>query len=163
MNNRVRVVSFDWTGTVIDYGSFAPVQTFLAAFKEAGIEITLAEAREPMGLLKRDHIEAILKMERVQHLWEGKFNRPSNQADIDQLYQSFQVSSFSSLPNFTDPIPDVLATVGILRELELKIGSTTGYTREVMDIVEQHAEKKGYSPDFLVCADEVKEGRPFQT
>src|SRR5690625_426637 len=54
-----------------------------------------------------------------------------------------------------------METVDKLRERNIKIGSTTGYTRKMMDVAEEHAKHKGYTPDFLVCADEVKRGRPF--
>jgi phosphonoacetaldehyde hydrolase len=42
----------------------------------------------------------------------------------------------------------------------LKIGSTTGYTRSIMERVLPVAAEQGYSPDNLVCADDLPEGRP---
>ena len=44
----------------------------------------------------------------------------------------------------------------------IKIGSTTGYTREMMDIAAPLAKKNGYAPDCLVCPEDVNgKGRPF--
>ena len=53
--NRINAVILDWAGTTVDFGSFAPTQIFVEAFRRAfGVEITLAEARVPMGnILKR--------------------------------------------------------------------------------------------------------------
>ena len=51
---KVEAVIFDWAGTTIDYGCFAPVDVFLNVFSDIGIEITLAEARESMGILKKN-------------------------------------------------------------------------------------------------------------
>jgi phosphonoacetaldehyde hydrolase len=161
MQKKLQAVIFDWAGTVIDYGSFAPIYAFLHAFAKKGVEITLEEAREPMGMLKRDHIKEILKKERVRAVWLEKFNRDPDQEDINLLYHSFEKSLFVHLHKFTDPLPGVIETVDKLRERNIKIGSTTGYTREMMDVVEKYAMDKGYRPDFLVCADEVKRGRPF--
>ena len=42
-------VIFDWAGTTVDYGCFAPVQAFVEVFKHYGIEPTMEEVREPMG------------------------------------------------------------------------------------------------------------------
>ena len=161
MQKKVQAVIFDWAGTVIDYGSFAPIYAFLHAFEEEGVEITLEEAREPMGMLKRDHIKEILKKERVSSAWLEKFNRAPDQEDINLLYHSFEKSLLGNLHKFTDPVPGLMETVDKLRERNIKIGSTTGYTRKMMDVAEEHAKHKGYTPDFLVCADEVKRGRPF--
>ncbi len=43
---------FDWAGTTVDYGCFAPLEVFMKIFQKRGVEITAAEARKPMGLLK---------------------------------------------------------------------------------------------------------------
>lgn len=160
MEKRIKAVIFDWAGTVIDYGCFAPVQAFIDAFQRVGIEITTVEAREPMGLSKKEHVTAILKMERVQQFFKEKFNRESNETDVEQLYAFFEKSLISSLPLFTDPILGTLDVVQALRDKNIKIGSTTGYTRKMMNVVEEHAKQRGYSPDCIVCADEVKKARP---
>ncbi|MGB7996010.1 MAG: phosphonoacetaldehyde hydrolase, partial [Photobacterium halotolerans] len=60
MNTQVEAVIFDWAGTVVDFGSFAPTTIFVEAFKrEYDFDISLAEARVPMGLGKWDHIKAV--------------------------------------------------------------------------------------------------------
>ena len=55
----------DWAGTAVDFGCFAPLNAFLKVFQEQGVTITYRQAREPMGLLKIEHIKAILKMPEV--------------------------------------------------------------------------------------------------
>ena len=47
-----------------------------------------------------------------------------------------------------------------LREGGITIGSTTGYTRELMDVLQPAAKTAGLSPDLLVTSDEVASGRP---
>ena len=55
-------VIFDWAGTTVDYGCFAPVQAFMEAFAHYGVPVTAEETRKPMGMLKRDHIRTMLEL-----------------------------------------------------------------------------------------------------
>lgn len=59
-----------------------------------------------------------------------------------------------------DLIPGVLETVRILRARDLRIGSTTGYTRAMMAPIADRAAALGYAPDVIVCAGETQIGRP---
>lgn len=150
----------DWAGTVIDYGCFAPMHAFMQTFEDAGVPITVREARAPMGMLKRDHIQAITQMDRVRGAWLRKFGTEPGKADIDRLYAGFEGKLMASLKEYTDPIPGALETVRKLRETGIRIGSTTGYTRPMMDVIVPEALAKGYSPDCLVTPDEAGDGRP---
>lgn len=50
-----------------------------------------------------------------------------------------------------------------MRELSrrgIRVGSTTGYTREMTSALVAAAAQGGFAPDAVVCADEVPEGRP---
>lgn len=157
---KINLVIFDWAGTTVDYGCFAPVKVFLEIFREKGIEVTLDEARAPMGLLKIDHIKAMLSGERVSKIWQEKFRREWNMEDVNELYINFEKKLFAILANYTEPVSHCLETVKKLRDMGLKIGSTTGYTQEMMDIVVSGAKEKGYSPDFYVTPSSVPAGRP---
>ena len=85
MNKNIEAVIFDWAGTTVDYGCFAPVKAFAEVFRQAGIEPTMDEVREPMGMLKRDHIKTMLEMPRIRGLWEKKYEKSPSEADIDQF------------------------------------------------------------------------------
>ena len=158
---KIECIIFDWAGTTVDYGCFAPVGAFIESFSKFGIEITLSEAREPMGMLKIDHIKAILDMPRVKELWFDKYKENHNGENVSSIYNEFESILFSSLEKYTDPIPEVIKTVNLLRSSNYKIGSTTGYTKEMIDIVAKESEKKGYKPDFIVSSDRVIKGRPY--
>ncbi|MDH8702434.1 phosphonoacetaldehyde hydrolase [Dysgonomonadaceae bacterium PH5-43] len=79
---------------------------------------------------------------------------------ISEMYQSFEKHLFSSLRDFTDPIPGVLEVINNLRLRGIKIGSTTGYTMKMMDVVRPEAKSKGYMVDNLVTPDNLPAGRP---
>ena len=157
---KIEMVVFDWAGTTVDYGCFAPVKVFIEVFKESGINVTLEEARAPMGLLKIDHIKAMLSGERVSKLWNEKFGRPWNSNDVNNLYHSFEKKLFTILADYTTPVPNCVETIKELRDMGLKIGSTTGYTKAMMDIVVPGAKEKGYSPDYYITPNSVPAGRP---
>lgn len=159
---KIDGVIFDWAGTTVDFGCFAPVNVFISIFKNADVEVTMEEARRPMGMLKIDHIRKMLEMPRISALWEEKHDRSFTEEDVENLYAEFEPALMASLKDYTDPIPEVIETIEVLRGNGLKIGSTTGYTSTMMDVVVPNAEKKGYRPDVYITADETDSvGRPY--
>lgn len=158
---KIEGIILDWAGTTIDYGCFAPLQVFIEVFENRDVSITAEEARKPMGLLKIDHIRALCEMPRIKKEWVNVHGLEPSDQDIELMYGEFEKILFSILPQFTTPLPGVIQTIRKLRDQGLKIGSTTGYTKEMMKIVAPHAKEKGYYPDFLFTPDDVKEGRPY--
>ena len=57
-------------------------------------------------------------------------------------------------------IDGVRSLIETLRAAGVKVGSSTGYTREMMAPVLREAARQGYSPDHLVCSGETPAGRP---
>ncbi|MCD2514306.1 phosphonoacetaldehyde hydrolase [Comamonas endophytica] len=153
-------VIFDWAGTILDFGSCAPMGAFVRLFEQFGIEISIAQARGPMGVAKWDHIKALSLLPEVAAQWQRQRGRPFRDADIDQLYEVFTPMNAAVVADFADFIPGALDTVALLRARGLKIGSTTGYNRAIMGIVSPIAAAAGYVPDNLVCAGDLSAGRP---
>ena len=54
--SKFKAVVFDWAGTMIDFGSFAPMGVFVKAFEKFGITASIEQARAPMGAPKWNHI-----------------------------------------------------------------------------------------------------------
>lgn len=159
---KIEAVIFDWAGTTVDFGSTSPVSAFMEAFRRAGVEVTDEETRAPMGLLKRDHIRTMLRMPRIEKAWREHYNRAPNADDVEALYADFEPALMAVLPQHCDLKPQVLETVASLREKGIKIGSTTGFTASMMEVVTQEASKSGYRPDMVVTADDTNGfGRPW--
>ena len=159
---KVNAIILDWAGTTVDYGCFAPVNAFIKAFEEFGLTPTIDETRAPMGMQKRAHIAKMLESEQLAAQWVEKQGKPHTSEDIDKIYALFEPNLFSTLEDYTNPIPGAIETVQKIRDMGIKIGSTTGYTRAMMDVVVPSAAKKGYSPDFVVAPDECGNvGRPY--
>lgn len=128
--NRIHAVILDWAGTTVDFGSFAPTQIFVEAFRQVfDVEITLAEARVPMGLGKWQHIEALGKLPAVDARWQAKFGRSMSAADIDAIYAAFMPLQIAKVVDFSSPIAGVIDTIAVLRAEGIKIGSCSGYPR----------------------------------
>lgn len=157
---QVQGVVMDWAGTAVDFGCFAPLGAFLKMFKEWNIDISYAQAREPMGMLKIDHIRTILQMADVDTQFRSAHGRAWNEDDVTAMNAAFEKHLFSSLADYTDPIPGVVGTIAELRAKGLKIGSTTGFTAAMMDVVRPAAAAKGYRLDNLVTPDGLPAGRP---
>ena len=155
-------IIFDWAGTTVDYGCFAPVKAFIEAFEQFGITPTLEEVRKPMGMLKIDHVRTMLSMDRISGLWEEKQGRKWTEEDVQRVYELSESKILEIVHNYAEPKPYVVETVKKLREMGLKIGSTTGYTDEMMALVVPKAAELGYAPDCWFSPDSTnKKGRPY--
>ncbi len=157
---HLKAIVFDWAGTMIDFGSRAPMGVFVEAFKSFGVDITVAEARGPMGKPKRDHISELMRLPRIARAWRKAHGNTPGEAEIDRVYEVFVPMNVKVAANFAGLIPGVADTVAALRAKGLKIGSTTGYTREIMKPILPIAARQGYKPDNLVCAGDLAAGRP---
>lgn len=156
----VRAVVLDWAGTVVDFGSRAPMGAFVEVFARFGVAITIAQARGPMGLPKRDHIAALMSEPAIAQAWGAAHGALPDEAAIDAVYERFVPLNAAVVTDFADLIPGAADAVANLRRRGLKIGSTTGYTREIMERLLPAAAAQGYAPDNLVCAGDLAEGRP---
>ncbi len=157
---QFRAVVFDWAGTMVDFGSFAPMGAFVKAFAEFGITATIEQARAPMGAPKWDHINAMLRMPAIASQWEARHGHRPGDGDVDLVFEVFVPMNEAVVADYADLVPGAGAAVEELRAMGLKIGSTTGYTRSIMQHVLPLAARQGYAPDNLVCADDLPEGRP---
>jgi phosphonoacetaldehyde hydrolase len=157
----IQAVLLDWAGTTMDHGCMAPAVVFVEVFERQGVPISTEEARAPMGAHKRIHIQKITQLESVQKRWKEKHGRAPNDADVDKMFKEFVPLQLKVLSDYSQMIPGALDAVAAMRKRGCKIGSTTGYTTEMMEINLKDAAKQGYKPDSTVCASDVPAGRPY--
>jgi len=157
---KLKAVIFDWAGTTVDFGCFAPTGVFIEVFRQKGIEITMEEARGPMGMHKRDHIRIITQYPRIVQEWIKKHERPCNEDDIEEMFTNFIPLQLSVIEKHSAIIPELPEALKVIRAMDMKIGTTTGYNNEMMELLTAAAAKQGYIADSVVCATDVPAGRP---
>lgn len=156
----LKAAIFDWAGTTIDHGSRAPMGAFVQVFGEFQVPITIAEARGPMGLPKWDHIKALLDAPAIAARWKEAHGKAPTKEDVDRIYEVFVPLNARVVTDYADLIPGTVETIAELRRRGMKIGSTTGYVRPIMERLVPAAAAQGYAPDNLVCAGDLADGRP---
>lgn len=158
---RLQAVVLDWAGTTVDHGSLAPIRVLQKIFADRGIEVTDDEVRREMGVLKKDHIRSLLSLPRIAGLWERRYQQAPGEKEVEDLFADFIPRQMECLAEYSTVILGVNSAVQRLRDRGLKIGSTTGYTRPLLDVLLPHAAKQGYVPDCALCPDDVGAGRPL--
>lgn len=156
----LRAVVLDWAGTTVDFGSLAPVGAVEAAFAEARVPVTAAEARQPMGRAKRDHLAEVLAMPRVERAWRTEYGRPPEEEDIERLLASFLSLQAATIRGLSSLIPGTVESVDRCLQMGLRVGSTTGYTSALLQGVAEEAAARGYAPELALSCDDVSPGRP---
>lgn len=157
---HLRAVVFDWAGTVVDFGSHAPMGAFVRLFAAEGVAISIDEARMPMGLPKWHHIEALGRQPRVAAAWQQAKGRPMTAADVDRLYAVFTPMNAAAVHDHAALVPGAAELVARIRAAGLKVGSTTGYNRPIAQVLAALAAPQGFAPDCIVCADDLPQTRP---
>ena len=153
-------VILDWAGTTVDHGCLAPVVVLQEIFALRGVPLERREARHQMGLLKKDQIRAICSLPRVAEAWASRHGKPPAESDVQALFESFIPRQLDILEHHSGVIEGVVEFIAECRRRGIGIGSTTGYTREMLDVVMRRAAREGYTPDASVTPDEVGGGRP---
>ena len=158
--DRLKALVLDWAGTTVDFGSLAPARTLQQLFSRLNITLTEQETRHGMGLPKKEHIRGILSLPAVRDAWQQLHGRIPSDEDVSDIYARFIPLQFSCLEEYSSVVPGVPQIVESLRGRGLKIGSTTGYTRAMLDLVMNKSAHEGYSPDCSLTPEEVGSGRP---
>lgn len=155
---KVQAVILDWSGTTADAYVVAPAVVFVEVFKRQKVEISMLEARGPMGLRKDLHIKALTEVDEIKERWKKIHGKYPEQSDVDRMFADFVPLQLDCLRKYTTLLPGVAEVTQRLQKQGIKIGSTTGFVRPMVDILEEDAAKQGYKPDASVAGDEVTNG-----
>ncbi len=161
---KVKGLVLDWSGTTADAYVLAPAVVFVQVFKKHGVEISMPEARGPMGLRKDLHIKALTEEPEIRTRWQGVHGKEPDQGNVDAMFADFVPMQLDCLRQYTTLLPHVAEVTQRFQKDGIKIGSTTGFVRSMVDILEADAKKQGYVPDASVAGDEVEHGarpKPF--
>lgn len=159
--SRLEAVIFDWAGTLVDFGSFAPTQVFVEAFAQFGMTVTLAQARGPMGMGKRDHIRTLCNVPAIVEQYIKRFDHAPSDDDVTTIYDYFLPMQLEKVAQYSAPIEGAIATLAHARGRGMKLGSCSGYPASVMQRVRAGAAAQGLNVDYCIASDEVPRARPW--
>jgi len=157
---RFDLVILDWAGTMVDFGCQAPVHALLEVFAKRRVTLTEQEVRRDMGKAKIDHVRALLEDPGIAAAWSAATGAPPTSRDCDALMADLEPLMREQAALASTLIDGARATVEALRAAGLRVASSTGYTRDMMQPVLAAAAAQGYAPDHLVCSGETPQGRP---
>ncbi len=161
---KVKGLILDWSGTVADAYVIAPAVVFVDVFAKQGVEITMEEARGPMGLRKDLHIAALTQNPDIRERWRKIKDADPTQDDVDNMFADFVPMQLDCLRRYTTLLPGVVEATKKIQSDGIKVGMTTGFVRSMVDILAADAGEQGYHPDTTVAGDEVFHGarpKPF--
>jgi len=155
---KIKAMVLDWSGTLADAYVIAPAVVFVEVFKSQGVEISMEEARGPMGLRKDIHIQKLTEDPVIAARWEAVKGTPPTQADVDAMFAEFVPAQLACLPKYTALLPGVKEAVNGLQAQGIKMGVSTGFTRVMVDVLLKDVIAQGVVPDATVAGDEVVNG-----
>ena len=157
----IAAIVLDWAGTIVDFGSFAPVVSIQEAFAARKVPISAAEARGPMGLEKREHLRRLLEDPDIRRRWTTAAGAEPSARDVDALYRELEPRLGAAVRRYSRLIPGVRELTDELRTWGVRIGTTTGYLRPLVEPLAEEAGRHGFTADAVVCPSDVRAGRPY--
>ncbi len=155
---KIQAVILDWSGTVADAYVIAPAVVFVEVFKNQGIDISMLEARGPMGLRKDLHIKELTQAPEIRERWKTEKGSYPTQADVDTMFADFVPAQLKCLKKYTGLLPGVAEVTQGMQKAGIKIGASTGFLRSMVDVLLADAQSQGFTPDATVAGDEVENG-----
>jgi phosphonoacetaldehyde hydrolase len=156
----VQAVILDWAGTTVDFGCLAPAEAFTHLFADEGVTISNAQAREPMGTEKREHIRRVLQIPAVAAEWLRVKGAAHSEADVDRLYVLLEPIQIAAIERNANLIPGFDETLTYLGEERIRIGANTGYNRKMLEVL-QAATASAYRPLVSLASEDAPRGRPY--
>lgn len=154
----VKAVILDWSGTIADAYVIAPAVVFVEVFKKQGVEISMEEARGPMGLRKDLHIKKLTEDPEIASRWTKIKGKAPDQSDVDRMFKDFVPAQLACLRKYTTVLPGVVDVLNKLQKQGIKFGASTGFVRSMVDVLLEDCIKQGFTPDATVAGDEVING-----
>jgi len=155
---RVKAAVLDWSGTTADAYVIAPAVVFVEVFNNQGVEISMLEARGPMGLRKDLHIKVLTEDPVIRDRWKSIKGSYPTDDDVANMFKECVPAQLACLPQYTALLPGVAEVTQQMQKNGIRLGVSTGFLRSMVDVLLADARKQGFSPDATVAGDEVVNG-----
>ena len=160
-NKKIEAVIFDLSGTLVDHGSLATINTMQKIFKDINIFVSKDIIKIDMGIQKKKHIFKILNNPLVKDQWNKNYYKKYDTKDLNTLSAKFDELLVKEVQNNLNIIPNVKKIFKILKRNNIKIGITTGYPSYITNIIIKYLSKNNLFVDYHVSDDQVNKGRPY--
>lgn len=160
MVKQVRAVIFDLGGTLVDPYSLTPLRALHNAFKKQHIYLTHHDINRYMGLDKKKHIQSLL-MDYYRDIYRAPAKISNLDKKVEGIHKIFQEEHSNFITRKTDILPGAKVLHDLLREKDIKIGITTGYSFQEAEPIIYTLEEQGFTVDNVVTSDMVLLGRPY--
>lgn len=151
---KIELVVFDLAGTTVKDNQDVH-RVLQVALQNAGVDISLVDANEVMGIPKPIAIRQLLK---------GKGYSPITDDLIDTIHADFikEMILFYETDKSVGEKEGVSETFATLKSKGIKVAVDTGFDRKITDaLLERMNWKKNNLIDASVTSDEVENGRPY--
>ena len=137
----IRACIFDLGGTIVDKYSLSPFISFKNAFHKKKILISDDLIYKDMGMEKKEHIKLILQNKKVSERWNNLYNDYPNFKDVSEIYHLFNENQEINCKNI-EILPETPKCINYLQLNNIKIGTTTGFSKEnafhIKDLLESN-------------------------
>jgi phosphonoacetaldehyde hydrolase len=140
-----KVCIFDWAGTMVDKGSYAPLYAFKQTLKQFNIKKSDEEINKHMGMDKFTHL----------------YNLLGNYKDTLKIYPFLIENLKESISKNSIPVSGINNLLSYLKTRNYLIGSTSGYNRSLLNIAINTAFIHKMQIPYNVASDEVTNSRPY--
>ena len=159
-NSNIKLIIFDLSGTLVDFGSLATIDTMKNVFKKKKIIITNKLIQKDMGIKKINHIKKILNHPIIKIQWRKLYKKKITNDQIYDLGLKFDKRLTIEVNRRLNIIPNVRKLFKILIRNNIKIGATTGYPKRITRLIVNYLKKKKIILECCVSDNEVKKSRP---
>lgn len=156
----IRLVIFDWTGVVADFGAHGPAESLVRALAMRGMAVPMDEARAVADLSERDQPRALLGQYHLRVRWQQLHRRDWTDDDLTAIARDMTTLRRQSAGRHTGLSPGLRECVIALRERQVQIGLTINACRDAAALCLGAARSEGLLLKATACADDVPAGRP---
>tara|TARA_B100001123_G_C15218919_1_gene990412 strand:- start:158 stop:1003 length:846 start_codon:yes stop_codon:yes gene_type:complete len=159
----IRACIFDLGGTIVDKYSLTPFLSLKGAFALKNINVFQDLLQKDMGLKKIDHIDKILKDKKIIHQWEYRYGKVPDENDKYEIYDNFHTCQLLNQSKDMEVIPQTYKCLQKLKNNNIKIGITTGFSKPIMNDVIRLFDLEKYIDSNVssTCFDDPGRPHPF--
>ena len=154
---KIRACIFDLGGTIVDRYSRTPFISLKNTFNKYGIILSDKLIYKDMGMYKLNHIQEIMKNPYIKSIWKRKHGIYPSKKEEFILYSDFiETQKMNSLEHL-DIIPETNLCINYLKNNDIKIGVTTGFNQDIMNIIKNMLDDNNILIDSYVSSTCLRE------